>query len=73
MSRLCINLEILAAAARVQLRLSGRNEMPDNCQNEMGSWKPMNLHRKINIFGMELSTEGAVTEKPFAEVSFFPQ
>ena len=37
MSRLCINLEILAAAARVQLRLSGRNEMPDNCQNEMGS------------------------------------
>ena len=31
----------------------------------------MNLPRKINIFGMELSTEGAVTEKPFAEVPFF--
>ena len=34
MLHLCIDSEILAAAAAVWLRLSGRNEMPDNSQTK---------------------------------------
>ena len=70
MSRLSIDSEIMAAAAPVRLRLSGQNGMSNNCQNEMCRSKTKTLPRKTNISGMDLSTEDAAREKPFADVSF---
>ena len=64
MLHLCIDPEIVAAAAAVWLRLSGRNEMPDNSQTKTRVQKTMKTHRKINISRLDLSTEDANREKP---------
>ena len=64
MLQLRIDSEILAAAAAMWLRLSGRNEMPDNSQTKTRVEKTMKTHRKINISRLDLSTEDANREKP---------
>ena len=71
MLHLCIDSEILAAAAAVWLRLSGRNQMPNNSQTDSCVEKVMKTHRKINIFRLDLATEDAASEKHFADVSFY--
>ena len=71
MLHLRIDWEILAAAAAMWLRLSGRNEMADNSQTKTRVGKTMKTHRKINISRLDLSTEDADREKPYAEVSFY--
>ena len=71
MLHLCIDSEILAAAAAVWLRLSGQNEMPNNSQTKTYGEKTMKTHSKINIFRIDLSTKGVTREKPFANVSFY--
>jgi hypothetical protein len=64
MLHLRIDSEILAAAAAMWLRLSGRNEMPDNSQTKTCVGKTMKTHRKNNISRLDLSTEDANREKP---------
>ena len=59
MLHLCIDLEILVAAAAVWLRLSGQNEMPNISQTETCGEQTMKTYRKINIFRIDLSTEDA--------------
>ena len=71
MLHLCIDSEILAAAAAVWLRLSGRNQMPNNSQTDSCVEKVMKTHRKNNIFRLDLATEDAASEKHFADVSFY--
>ena len=71
MLHLCIDSEILAAAAAVWLRLPGRNEMPNNSQTKTCVGKTMKTPRKINISRLDLSTEDANREKPEAELSFY--
>ena len=71
MLHLCVDSEILAAAAAVWLRLSGRNQMPNNSQTDSCVEKVMKTHRKINIFRLDLATEDAASEKHFADVSFY--
>ena len=69
MLHLCIDSEILAAAAAVWLRLSGRNEMPDNSQTKTCVGKTMKTHRKINISRLDLSTKEVARELTFVLVS----
>ena len=64
MLQLRIDSEILAAAAAMWLRLSGRNEMPDNSQTKTRVEKTMQTPRKIYISRLDLSTEEANREKP---------
>ena len=71
MLHLCIDSEILAAAAAVWLRLSGRNQMPNKSQTETCVEKVGKTLRKINIFRLDLLTEDAAIEKPFANVPFY--
>ena len=71
MLQLRIDSEILAAAAAMWLRLSGRNEMADNSQTKTRVEQTMKTLRKINISRLDLSTEDADREKPYAEVSFY--
>ena len=71
MLHLCIDSEILAAAAAVWLRLSGRNQMPNKSQTETCVGQVMKTPRKINIFRLDLATEDAASEKHFANVSFY--
>jgi hypothetical protein len=59
-----IDSEILAAAADMWLRLSGRNEMPDNSQTKTRVKKTMKTPRENNISRLDLSTEDANREKP---------
>ena len=71
MLHLCIDSEILAAAAAVWLRLSGRNQMPNNSQTDSCVEQVLQTPRKINIFRLDLATEDAASEKHFADVSFY--
>ena len=71
MLHLCIDSEILAAAAAVWLGLSGQNEMPNNSQTKTCVGKTMKTHRKINISRLNLSTKEVARERPFVNVSFY--
>ena len=71
MLHLCIDSEILAAAAAVWLRLSGRNQMPNNSQTDSCVEKVLQTPRKINIFRLDLATKDAASEKHIADVSFY--
>ena len=71
MLHLCIDSEILAAAAAVWLRLSGRNEMPNNSQTKTCVGKTMKTHRKTNISRLDLSTKEVARERPCLNVSFY--
>ena len=71
MLHLCIDSEILAAAAAVWLRLPGRNEMPNNSQTKTCVGKTMKTPRKINISRLDLSTKEVARERPFVNVSFY--
>ena len=71
MLHLCIDSEILAAAAAVWLRLSGRNQMPNKSKTETCVGKVIKTYRKINIFRLDLAAKDAASEKHFADVSFY--
>ena len=70
MSRLCIDAELLTVAAAMWLQLSGQNGIPDDSQSEMCIKQTMKTPRKINNFRLDYSTEDAIREEPFANVSF---